>query len=529
MLTKRVLGIVIVLVLLVASGVPFLVNTSPVAAETGNPYLVRTFIDDDGNEVAEYIDPGRPPEIKMAAVAVPEPHIDMGINTLSDVPAFDWCYGCSATSAAMMCGYYDRIGYPNMYAGPTNGGVCPLDNTSWGVGECPLSATHMGYDGLATRGHVDDYWSSYDSTVDPYYGNWTEHGYADCTADFMGTNQYHNWTNKDGATRFYYYVNGSPDCDCTSHEGDVPPKRDGCHGLKLFIESRGYSVTANCNQLIYGYGGNTLGFTFADYVAEIDAGRPVLIHIEGHTMLGFGYNTSGNIIYIHDTWDHSSHTMTWGGTYSGSQHYAVTYIRLASAPSPPAPPTLISPIDDQVVADTTVTFNWSSVAGANKYQVEVSPQSDFTPQFHWNGTSGTSFTYTDFPNDGTQYYWRARSSNDGGASWSDWSAAETFINGTGAPPAPPTLISPIDDQVVADTTVTFNWSSVAGANKYQVEVSPQSDFTPQFHWNGTSGTSFTYTDFPNDGTQYYWRARSSNDGGASWSDWSAAETFINGT
>jgi hypothetical protein len=65
------------------------------------------------------------------------------------------------------------------------------------------------------------------------------------------------------------------------------------------------------------------GFTLAQYQHEIDAGRPVLIQVTGHTMLGVGYDNAGSTIYVHDTWDFSSHSMTWGGSYSGMEHYAV--------------------------------------------------------------------------------------------------------------------------------------------------------------------------------------------------------------
>lgn len=224
---KRVLGIIIILALLISSSVQFLVNTSPAAAETKNPYLVNTFVDEDGNEIDVIIVPGRPPEIKAAAIEVPEPHIQMGINALTNVPAFDWSYGCSATSAAMLFGHYDLTGYSNMYVGPTNGGACPLDNSTWGAGECPLSATHMGYDDLGTKGHVDDYWYSYGSELDPYYDSippWTQHTYADCTADFMGTNQYQNWNCVDGATRFYYDPSGDPLYDYSLCEFGSPRK-----------------------------------------------------------------------------------------------------------------------------------------------------------------------------------------------------------------------------------------------------------------------------------------------------------------
>ena len=297
-----------------------------------HPYLVRTFLDEEGREIAEIIVPGLPPEERISEAVASGIEIMQADATLSDVPAFDWCYGCSATSAAMMFGYYDRTGYSNMYAGPTNGGVCPLTNSVWGSGECPLSATHLGYDGLAVKGHVDDYWYSLGSSIDPYYGYWTEHTYADCTADFMGTNQYHNWENTDGSTRFYYYGSGAPFYD---YSGCEPGKRDGCHGIRLFVESRGYNVFhdgsnyQNYNQFIHEYVAG--GFTFDQFKAEIDAGRSVLIHVEEHTMLGYGYDNP-DTIYIHDTWDHSDHSMTWGGSYSGRQHYGVTIVQLQSLP-----------------------------------------------------------------------------------------------------------------------------------------------------------------------------------------------------
>ena len=157
--------------------------------QTKNPYLVNTFYNEQGQQIDEVIFPGRPPAIKAEAASVPEPNIAMGINILGNVPAFYWSYGCSATSAAMMMGYYDNVGLANMYTGPANGGVCPMTNSAWGSGESPLSATHQGIDGRVTRGHVDDYWVASGSTApDPFEGNWPEHAHGGCTGDFMGTN-----------------------------------------------------------------------------------------------------------------------------------------------------------------------------------------------------------------------------------------------------------------------------------------------------------------------------------------------------
>ena len=92
-----------------------------------NPYLIRTFIDENGNSIDEVIVPGRPPEHhREPAVEVPQPPYNRAVNIITNVPAFDWSYGCSATSAAMIAGHYDNTIFHGMYIGPTNGGVMPM-------------------------------------------------------------------------------------------------------------------------------------------------------------------------------------------------------------------------------------------------------------------------------------------------------------------------------------------------------------------------------------------------------------------
>lgn len=314
-------------------------------------YVLRTFTI-NGKIVEEIIIPGppeRPAGYYPVAVELPQPNIAAGINTLSNVPAFDWSFGCTATSAAMIAGYYDRTSYPNMYTGPTNGGVMPMDNSSWpdwvdmnsdNRHQCPLSATHLGLDGRSTKGHVDDYWKWYGQPgPDPWVGNWTEHSYGDCTGDYMKTNQWVNpgsGFNTDGSTVYYSYTDGSPitAADIETYGIDI---YDGPYGNKLFYESRGYTVTQMFNQKIQGQGTNpALGYTYAQYKAEIDAGRPVMFHVTGHTMVGIGYDDATNLMYIHDTWDYNTYTMTWGSTYAGGigmQHLAVSIITLAQAGS----------------------------------------------------------------------------------------------------------------------------------------------------------------------------------------------------
>jgi hypothetical protein len=86
--------------------------------KSSNPYLVEKFLDEQGREICKVIAPGKPPEFEVGSASVPERRTAGAVTTISDVPALDWSYGCSATSAAMLFGYYDRTGYGNMYTGP---------------------------------------------------------------------------------------------------------------------------------------------------------------------------------------------------------------------------------------------------------------------------------------------------------------------------------------------------------------------------------------------------------------------------
>ncbi len=80
--------------------------------------------------------PPKPPPgfLIRATASLPAPMPEMGVNTLAEVPAFKWVFGCSAVSGSMIAGYYDRTGFPDIYTGATNGGVVPLvEDSSWGT------------------------------------------------------------------------------------------------------------------------------------------------------------------------------------------------------------------------------------------------------------------------------------------------------------------------------------------------------------------------------------------------------------
>jgi len=324
-------------------------TSSIAAAEAGPTTFGDTLTADELNnlEMIIFDSPPTPPPGFVRPVA------EVIANVLSEgpvafkvleVPASRWTYGCAPTAAGMIFGYYDRNGYPKMYTGPANGGLAPLTDLGQGTppefptpisGSCSIIATQRGFDGRTTYGHVDDYWDDYNSPgPDPWEGIRSEHAWDDCTADFMGTSQW-KWDFDgdgtrddcvDGATVGWFNPDGTKLYDFIPPSWAGLPRTELCHGMRLFAESRGYTVPENYTQGIAPrYPG---GFSFDDYMAEIDSGNPVMLLLEGHAIVGVGYDTDGQIVYLHDTWDCNDHTMTWGGTYAGMAHKAVAVVHL---------------------------------------------------------------------------------------------------------------------------------------------------------------------------------------------------------
>jgi hypothetical protein len=281
------------------------------------------------------VEPYLDPAVTYGVVTLPDGqelsfHRQGAANTLANSGDYMWWYGCSATSAGMLIGYYDRNGYaghqyPNMVAGGTAEAL-----------EGPLERA-----AIASSRHISDFYrGAYNTSGDDLAGAPT--GPLNCLADYMGTNQ-DAYGNVNGGTTFWNYTNGSRLYAKDIYNlGPSYYNSDGMFGVYEYVKYyAGYNLgapnqtTAAFSQYIYGYNGNTQGFTWNDYKAEIDAGRPVMIQVEGHSMFGYGYNDTGQQIILHDTWSAGAHTMPWGGSYSGLAQYGVMCLQV------PEPSTII--------------------------------------------------------------------------------------------------------------------------------------------------------------------------------------------
>ncbi|MDY6873165.1 MAG: hypothetical protein SVR81_04250 [Chloroflexota bacterium] len=361
--------------------------------------------------------------------------LDRAASTLMNFPSYDWVFGCSAVSGAMIAGYYDNNGYPDMYTGPTNGGVMPQTDTAWGAWNDgsrpypnnPLVASHMGVDGRAGRGSIDDYWVSYlSSAYDPYITNgWPEHTPGTAIGDYMKTSQ-SAWPyqNVDGSTRFWNYDDHQK-LTCSDMEiltytdagGTYSiSQNDGTYGRMQFYNARGYNVTDCYNQYIEEL--QPGGFTLSDFQAEIDAGHPVMINLAGHTVVGYGYNN--NTIYIRDTWDSdpdSLHSMTWGGSYQTMEMLSVSIVHL-EAIAPPGELGKTGPADGAVVQSLSPTLTWEQSFDVSEYEYCIDTNDDGLCS-NWISTglesavqlSGLAFNET--------YYWQVRAINELGVTNAD--------------------------------------------------------------------------------------------------------------
>jgi hypothetical protein len=187
-------------------------------------------------------------------------------------------------------------------------------------------------------------------------------------------------------------------------------------------------------------------------------------------------------------------------------------------------PTLSSPSNGSSTTDTTPYFDWDYVSGAYYYQIQVDDYSSFyTPVIDTYSFYSYYDTVTSL-SPGT-YYWRVRAYDYYGVAGS-WSSTWSF---TTILPAP-TLSSPSNYATGVSITPTFSWSSVSGADYYQIQVSTSSSFSTTVI-DETYLSSTSYTPYSSEAlsysTSYYWRIR-----GYSYSygygNWSSTWSFTTG-
>ena len=181
--------------------------------------------------------------------------------------------------------------------------------------------------------------------------------------------------------------------------------------------------------------------------------------------------------------------------------------------NPPSAPVLSSPADATSGVSTAPTFSWAAVTNATSYTLQISTVQDFSSFVSQQNTTGTSVSVSGLAQ-ATSYYWRVIAKNNFGEATSLLRSFTTLLNS-------PSLVSPANTAKNISRTPTLSWSSVSGADGYELMVSTNSSFSPSTTYS-TSGTSYVLPLLSSRIT-YYWRVRAKK--GTVFSSWSGSRRF----
>ncbi len=158
-------------------------------------------------------------------------------------------------------------------------------------------------------------------------------------------------------------------------------------------------------------------------------------------------------------------------------------------------------------------FSWTAVKGAAYYELQVDTESSFTPPIMRDWISvGTRYTPAETFANNADYFWRVRACNTAGSCGS-WSPADTGHKFRMAWNLELQQLTPTYAFLAVPYPV-FEWTPVAGAKTYTVEVADNIDFSPiQFTFGSIPTSRFANLSswfYP--GQSWWWRVRAADDG-----------------
>ena len=270
------------------------------------------------------------------------------------MPQAEYMYGCAPTSVAMLLGYYDLYGcrgrdFSNLIEGDvelesrgTDGNKFNMNAFDTALGLATASRDYVyrfvsrtdldviiaGFTGSAeSKPHDAEPTTPEEelpySFVNDGAGPEIRTDLWNCIADYLGTGQFWrgnaNYDTESHPAMLERII--TTDSEKTVAAGEIERSVDFrymtlLYGLYLYVRSRGYALDMKVTEMqwVDVNGGH---FTFDRYKAEIDAGRPMLVIIDGHIMTGYGYNAETKEIIFDDCYT-AGQRMVWDGFY----HYA---------------------------------------------------------------------------------------------------------------------------------------------------------------------------------------------------------------
>jgi photosystem II stability/assembly factor-like uncharacterized protein len=243
-----------------------------------------------------------------------------------------------------------------------------------------------------------------------------------------------------------------------------------------------------------------LGPTFETVTKGLDDGAKL-----------FGLWLSDNTLWAIDT------------THTKLMAYTDSLTRPVTLTSPPNG----APGAGTIINDTVKNINldWETLSGATEYEWQLDYETDFSSvPTGFEGTSAASSTPLPPLDPATTYYWKVRAIKPVLSPWSDkWS----FATSLGTEPFAPKPDSPQAGVSGVPVRPIFQWSAIAGADRYELMVSTEAAFgNPTILKTDTyalPATAWQSNITLNYDTTYYWKVRAIGLGTAS--PWSAVSAF----
>ena len=166
---------------------------------------------------------------------------------------------------------------------------------------------------------------------------------------------------------------------------------------------------------------------------------------------------------------------------------------------PPAVPVLSTPSNGSSNLFLPITFSMEDdTCGVTSFVIEFSLSASFVQTTDIVINDSSAAIYSPYPN--STYFWRAKATNQYGTS--AWSVTESFSTGNYLGPV--TLLSPADNAGSVSPYPILQWTTVATANDYTVQISTSPFFNSYVYTTTFPGVSLT-VDLASSNMKYYWR------------------------
>jgi len=184
-------------------------------------------------------------------------------------------------------------------------------------------------------------------------------------------------------------------------------------------------------------------------------------------------------------------------------------------------------VGEIVGEEVNVKLEWKDMSevtsAAVTYQWQVDGDGGFTaPLLYDDMTTETFAELADLEN-GFEYFWRVRVIEP---VYSPWSGPNSFTTTITVELGAPMLESPEAGAENVALAPMFEWSSVAWADDYHIEVATDSSFSSTVIDETLSAQAYQPASDLEENTTYYWRVKGSS--ATQDSDWSATGTFTTG-